>query len=164
MTKIAKNAAPAAPIAPFKRKLRSKGPLNSTETDIVVYAGLSNGEITATPLDIQVKNRAVPYLLTDQPTMAAAIAHKIRIEANEQADLLLQANRLTSGLADRPIAEREAAVAGSLELIDIALRDAFRVLLFTTDAKPEVPAEFKDWKASKPDTRTSPAVITLVRC
>jgi hypothetical protein len=153
---------PAGP-APKPRQLRSKGPLGPSEADIVVYAGLAEGHLTGTPENLVIKTKAIMHLVTDRPAFASAIAHKHLVETNAEVALPDQMNRLNLAMRSLPATDREAAVAGSLELVDAALQDAFRILLFTDEAKPEVPDCFKGWKASKPDNRSTPAVITLTR-
>lgn len=164
MTKVSRKSARPAEDAslPVLRKLRSKGSLNPSEPEVTVYAGLKDGAITATPA-IQIKTKAVSHLATDNGALADAIAHKLRIEGDELNSLATRVSRLGYDMRLLPFDERDVAVAGSLELIDIALQDAFKVLLFTDEAKPELPPEFNGWKASKPDSRSTPAVITLTR-
>jgi hypothetical protein len=147
-----------------KRLLRAKGPLSPSETELVVYAGLNSGHLVETPGSFELKAKAIANLVTDNPALASFLAHKNLIPVEGDADLKLKLMRLQFDGHRAPVSEREAAVAGSQAIIDAALTDAYRVVLFLSDeADQAVPEMFADWKVGKPDKRSSPPTITITR-
>lgn len=146
-----------------RKLLRSRGPLSPGETEIIVYAGLKDQEIIATPDQLQLKSRAVINLITDRPALAANIPHRNLVEVSDVPTLRLRLMKVGRGSEPVLPAENQAAIAGGMEIIDSALPDAFKIILFVEDGDPVLPPLLSDWKAAKLDKRTSPPSITLVR-
>lgn len=160
---MARSQSAASHLTPSPRKLlRSKGPLSPGETEVIVYAGLKNRKITPTPSSLN-NFRSVSHLITDNPSLADGIAHKTLIEIPDVPALRTKLMRIAHG-PDRILpTENQAGIAGSMDILDSALPDAFKVVLFLEDGKADLPAILSDWKASKINGKTSPPSITLSR-
>lgn len=146
-----------------RRLLRSKGPLSASEIEITVFAGVKDGALADTPQGFSTKMRAAPHLISDRRELADAIPHRTLVAVEGEGAFRSRMLEMHLGRSSIPISDREAVIAGSLPIIDAALGDAFRIVLVGDEEDLKVPAFLADWKAGKPDKRSSPATLTLTR-
>lgn len=146
-----------------KRRLLPHGPLSASETEVIVYAGLKGGEVVATPDDFTSRAKPVQNLISDRPGVDANISCKQFHQVEDLNGLHCRLMRIHSSRSNAAANENQAAVAGSMDLVNQALKDAFKVVLYVEDGDENPPAEFAAWKAAKLDSKTTPPSITLVR-
>ncbi|AXK44072.1 hypothetical protein [Erythrobacter aureus] len=160
--KAKKDTQPVAVAVAPQRHLRSPGPLSPSETEIIVYAGLKDGKVVATPDKVSVNTRAVAHLITDRASIADGIAHKDLHVIEEVPAVSAQTFAIGSNRDLRASASNQAAIGGSIDLVDAVLQTAFKVTLFLEGSDDALPPEFDGWKKTKVDTKTTPPSISLL--
>lgn len=146
-----------------KRRYMPLGPISPSSTEITVIAGLVDGDIAATPSDFTYKSKPTAHLICDHSDLSQKIPNADLRQVADCSELHgcmmdIMANRLTTGANDN-----QATIAGSIELVEAGLKDACKVVLFTSGAEVQVPEGFDGWKVSKLDTRSNPHSFTLTR-
>ncbi len=162
MGKAKTKAEPQAVAQASPRHLRSLGPLSPSETEIIVYAGLKDGRLIATPDAVAVNSRAVAHLITDKPSIAEGIAHKVLHTLEAVPAVHGETFSVGSDRDLKASGANQAAIGGSLELIEAVIQTAFKATLFLDGKGDTLPPEFDGWKKTKVDQKTTPPSISLL--
>lgn len=164
MARTKKQPEPELPVAAVPRRiLRCKGPLSPSEIEITALVGVKGGQLADTPDGFAPKIKNIKILVSDKASFADSVPHKDFVQIEDEAAFRQRMLELTFQHHEMRTTNREATVAGSLPILDAALRDAFKIILVGDDETPTVPAFLSDWKASKVDNHSSHPTITLTR-
>lgn len=148
---------PATPAVRMPRK-QTRGPLSPSVPEVSVFLAVNDGNFLATPAQMTHKGRKFGTLVTDDESCIDRFAHSEVVIVRAEAPRLALLNT-SMRLMHSPIEERVMLVAGSAELVEAALDDAWRVVA-QCPADTPAPYTISDWRMSRPKDA---AVTTFTR-